>query len=212
MLVLVGLVILVLYLVITLACLGWAYRWAAGRKFGIVGKSATLAGVLSLAFAIPFGDHVAGYAYFSHLCRTESGTNIYRTATGVEGLWWSPATAQTLRDLGYRFIEGGVDPEKVTRYEARDGSIVVHKDVRTTSRYAFLPGNFEEVGWGIIRGRDWIVRDTRTGETLTETIGFQYRGGWLIRPLVAGFGGIAAKCSVRVDPKALLKSVLRPTL
>jgi hypothetical protein len=187
----------------------WAYRWAARRKVTVAGKSATVLGVLILALAIPFGDHIVGYAYFSHLCRNESGTKIHRMVPDVEGMWWWAADGKTAQALGYRFIEGGTDPHRVTRYEIKGGGMIEHKDVPMASRYVFRSKTPEHIHMGIVRGRS-TIEDLQLKEMLGETTVFQYRGGWLARTLLAGFGGSAGLCGTEIVPSKFITSVLQP--
>lgn len=207
------LVVVPAYLLLTLVCMIWAYRWAARRKFEKIGRSAAALAVAFLAFAIPFGDHALGYVHFSQLCEREGGTKIYRTVPKAEGFqWWAISSGQMALQYGYTFVEGGVDVDRVRRYEVKDGTVTEYKNVPSISTYVVDPADRtqpEERQLGIIRYRRMIA-DRRTGEMLAEHVSFQYRGGWLIRALLAGFGGFGAKCRPGIDSERFITSVLKP--
>lgn len=208
---LIGFPIILGYLFLTVYFMVHAYHSLAQQKFGMVGKVVGVLSTLFLAFSVPFGDHIIGHVYFSHLCKKEAGTKIYRTVAKVDGLWWWPiSSGQMALENGYAFVEGGVDPKKVRRYVITDGVVVEEKNVQMISTYVVRSGEPKEIGWGIIRGKDIIVEDLRSNETLAETTSFQYRGGWLVRALLTGYGGSAAKCHAGLDREKFITTVLQP--
>jgi hypothetical protein len=208
----IALPIILAYLFLTLFATAWAYRWAKRRGYGGGARITAVLGALLLAYAIPFGDHTVGYVYFSRLCATEAGTKIYRTVRDVGGFWWSPISSGAMAlQYGYAFVEGGSDPEKVRRYEVKDGAVIEYKNVRSISEYAVDPVALTgpEKTQFFVRYRR-VIAEKATGEKLAEHISFHYRGGWLIRALLAGYGGSAAQCHIGIDPEKLITAVLEP--
>lgn len=207
----VGLSIVMAYVVLAFFLVRWVGRWAESRKLSSTNRGSAMFAVFLIAFlVIPLGDHGIGYVYFSRLCAAEGGPKIYRTNQAVEGLWWWAADRDTARSLGYNFVEGGANPESVTRYELKGGEVTEHRNVRSTSRYVFLPVRVERLAWGVVRQQE-IIEDVQTKERLAALTSFQFLGGWLVRALLAGFGGTAAMC--HVEPRDILKfiaSVLQP--
>jgi len=181
------------YLALTYACATWAIRLAKRRGFGALGKSAAVLGVILVAWAIPLGDHTIGYTYFQRLCQREAGTQIYRTIEKVDGLWWPFADAQTAVAHGYRFVEGGVDRNRVTRFEVVDQKVREQVNVSAISRYVVYSLSREEIGLGISKQQS-VVEDSKTSERLSVRTRFFYRGGWLISAILSGYGGTAGVC------------------
>lgn len=206
----VGLALVLGYITGALYLIGWAGKWAEERKFGLLGRAGAMFAVFFLTcLVIPLGDHAAGYMYFVHRCDREGGIKIIRTVQNVEGLWWWPADGETAQSLGYSYIEGGKNPEKLTRYEVNDGLVAIHPNVRTISRYVFRGLQTEGIELGVVRQR-YVIEDVQVNEPLAIATSFQYRGGWLVRALLAGFGGTAAMCHTKIDHKAFVVSVLQP--
>ena len=131
----IGLPIILGYVALTIFGVVKALRWAARHGYRWKGKSSALLGVLLIAYAIPFGDHTVGYLYFRHLCEKEAGVKIYRTVSDVEGFWWWPIqSGEMALKYGYAFVEGGVDPKKVRRYEIHGDKVTEYKATEMRSR------------------------------------------------------------------------------
>jgi hypothetical protein len=207
---LIGGAFILFYLGITVACVLWALSWAGRRKCGVSRKSAVVVLVLFIAYAIPFGDHTIGYVYFNRLCDSEAGARIYRTASGVEGLLSPTADGQMARHLGYHFVEEGTDTNNVTRYEIRGDDIVEHKNTSSVSRY-ILEHRHTDGKLGVATGK-YVISDESTKEELAVYTNFSYRGGWLSRGLLSGYGGISASCPNQVfDFEKFIVAVLKPS-
>lgn len=201
----------VAYLALVLACIVVALVWSTRRKFGFFKTAGVVLATVFLLYAIPFGDHTVGYLYFRHLCDKEAGVKIQRTVPNVEGFWWWPIQdGEIALKYGYAFVEGGVDPQKGRRYEVLDATIVEYKDTTIKSRYAFRSSGIANLSMGIQRGGDEIV-DLRTGEKLAEELGFQFRGGWMLRKVLSGSGGSSGYCPTNVDYLKLITTVLKPS-
>jgi len=198
------------YLALTAFLMVQVFKWVSrrdlGRKFGVVAAM----GVLLFAYAVPFADHTAGYLYFRHLCDNEAGDKVYRTVSNVKGFWWWPIqSADVAMRNGYSYIEGGADPQSVSRYEIHAGKVTEHKAVKLKSRYIVPATENRDMFLGVVRGMTPVV-DLHTGEKLAERIAFHFRGGWATRKIFFGFGEVFGQCGSEPDSPQFIKSVLKP--
>jgi hypothetical protein len=181
--------------------------WRATASCSRWARALSVALVALVVMGAAFGDHLAGHIYFARACKG-AGVHIYRVADDVAGFRWQHADAGTPRRMGYRFIEQGETRDKVTRFTADAGGDREERDVVGIARYAFESRPQQELRLNVFRIGPVIV-DQHSGDYLAEHVAFGYRGGWLFRPLVAGFGGVTATCGdAPLDYETFIKSVL----
>jgi hypothetical protein len=205
-----SLLILVAYLAAAIYVVIHVFRWAKQRNLGWKGSGTAVLAVVLVAYAIPFGDHTAGYLYFRHLCDKEAGDKVYRTVTNVRGFWWWPIqSAEMALKYGYSYVEGGVDPHSVSRYEIHGGKVTEQKAIGLGSRYIVRETENRKLFLGVVRGGVPVV-DLHTGEKLAERIGFHFRGGWVLRKAFSGSDEQAGSCGSEMDSQAFINSVLQP--
>ena len=198
------------YLAFTVFTIIQVFRWGSRRGLGRKGGVAAAMGVLIFAYAVPFGDHTAGYLYFQHLCKNEAGDRIFRTVSNVKGFWWWPVqSADVATRNGYTYIEGGADPQRVSRYEIHGGTVTEHTAEKLRSRYIVRATENRDLLLGGVRGMTPVV-DLHTGETLAERVAFHFRGGWMTRKIFFGFGEVFGQCGAEPDSHQFIKSVLKP--
>lgn len=206
---LIGGPIVLVYLFLTYASATWAFRWTKRHRYGHLGRFVAVAGVSLVATAIPFGDHLIGYIHFKQLCEREAGAKIYQRVSDVEGLLSPTADGQMAMNLGLEFVEEGSDLTKVRRYEVRGSEIVKHENVPSVSRYALQYQSNEGIFW--VSLGQYVITDLSTGQELAVFKNFAYHGGWLVRVILSGYGGTAARCpSKPFDLQEFVSAVLKP--
>ncbi len=206
----IGGAVVLIYLGLVTACILAGIAWAWRKKIGAWGKVAWVVGMFFVAYAIPFGDHTIGYIHFTRLCDTEAGTRIYRTVSGVEGLLTPNADGQLAQTLGFRFVEQGNISATVARFEIRDDKIVEIKNTQSISRYVLAHSRSKEMLWSITG--QYVITDLNDGKPIAVHTTISYRGGWLVRAVLAGYGGTAAHCPKEVfSVVKFIISVLKPT-
>ncbi len=169
-----------------------AHRWAAARGFARSARIGAPLAVLLTALAIPLGDHLIGWLYFRYLCEREAGERIYRTVENVEGFLWQGADPDTLRRLGYRFIETSRDALFV-RYEIEEGNVVEIAGPVRISQFSVVLEDLERLSLGVARRR-LTIRSHAPSEVLASYTTVAFNGGWLFRSLLLGYGGTFGAC------------------
>jgi hypothetical protein len=169
----------------------------------------TTAWVLLIAFAVLFGDHIIGWIYYKTLC-LDAGVAIHRVVDDVPGLRWSMADRDTPRRHGYQFIEIETVQGGVTRYVVDAGGVREDTNVIPMSRYSSGHRPEEAMGLHVIR-HDYVVADDHTAEELAVYRTVTFRGGWLLRLVLGGFGSVAVSCPTGpFSHSGFVTSVLRP--
>lgn len=124
--------------------------------------------VLLIAILIPAADVIAGRAYFSYLCNTQSGQFIYKTVdVGAEYLY-KPG-----EEMKHELEESGQN------YAAAKGGEIDRE--KLMERYEF-PFSKKEPYSRIfhIWKRSRVIKDKISGENLSESVSFIYYGGWVV--------------------------------
>lgn len=130
------LAVLIFYIIVAIFCTVFV-----ARTFSDVPKTkAVLVIVTALIFLlIPIWDVVPGQLYFHHLCETEGGLKIYKTAEDVDGFYQTEGgagVAQSTLKYGYKFIEGTSPVGDFARYTLGPGGRLLQENItKPTSKY-----------------------------------------------------------------------------
>ncbi|MCH8079705.1 MAG: hypothetical protein IIA06_08005 [Proteobacteria bacterium] len=155
----VGLIVLVVCIIYISIALFSIYKVKGIKKKSIV---------LLVFILIPTADVIVGKIYFRYLCNTQSGQFVYK--------------AVELEDE-YYFEAGEVDVTKHGRYPniyaiAKGGEVnIVKARVDFDMPFSAITTNqsdlFHITKWA------YYIKQKDTGELLSESIAFLYKGGWV---------------------------------
>ncbi|MEX2481768.1 MAG: hypothetical protein WD928_13000 [Gammaproteobacteria bacterium] len=152
-----------------------------------------LGGALVLTAAVVLLWEVVGNAdmiYLSwqarHLCTTESGLHVYRTAR-TDGFLGDSAIDHWSA-YGFEYVEK-IKPRRdgkppVVRYVMADGEITWERFPTLRSRYQYSGLRMRLAGYQVER-RQRAVEDRTNGELLGELVSFAVYPGWFDRQLLA---------------------------
>ena len=163
--------------------------------------------VASVALIGLFGDHIVGWMYFKFLCK-DAGAYIYRVVHDVPNIRSDLANPDTVRVLAYMFAERVSYDGKIIRYVRRDNDVIVESPSSLISKYS--------VAWvredlPFVDKAELVIADDENREQLGVFRRYAFRGGWLVRSVLAGFGGVAGACpSGPFSYGTFITSVLRP--
>ncbi len=151
----------------------------------------TLKGKITVAaifFLIPFGDVIAGRAYFHYLCATEGGIKVHKVV-----------------ELGPEYWEPDGRPKFVTTMGGLDkASIGARYKLDSVSQEHYVPI------FRIDKNRALLI-DRQTEEVIGERVWFLYWGGWLMNS--TGLHVTATSCHGRIGDlyQGFLKHLFKPT-
>jgi len=166
-------------------------------------------GLLIVALAILFGDHIIGRLYFQYLCSTTTGITINKTVDRVDGFMWPAQADAPYNDAktGYVFIEGAVKDGLVTRaIVGSNGETSIQRRVKPQSQYVL---EYESISLPlhVTRG-EYAVIERATGDKLAKRVSYAHEGGWLFR-VQAPLGYKGPSCpSTPFSPRSELVSVV----
>ena len=133
---------------------------------------------LILAYLIPLGDVTWHSWKMSKVC-DQAGLHVYRTVV-VDG--FTPAGEYTLRESGYSFVEGKIDPVTglTTRWErTASGEIIRLDKVQPKSEWELIRTiALPDYGLGVSQEYEGI-RSQITMEVITENRTFFAWNGWV---------------------------------
>lgn len=180
---------LILYIGLALLISYWARRGFDTPKAKHIAQALTL-----IIFAlIPTWDIIPGKLYFNHLCETEGGLKIYKTAEEVEGLHQvegGSSTAQSTLRYGYKFVEGTSLEGNLMKYTlGANGALLQQKISEVTSNY-IVSRTIEPRSFNILK-TSYRIAHRQTGEQYSMMSFFSHSGNWLqvkFSPLL-GHGG-----------------------
>lgn len=153
---LIALVVFGIYIGIALFCI----KKVKGKKQKIF---------VSLIFIlIPTADVIAGQIYFSYLCNTEAGQFVYKTVEVGDDYFLKTGEIDESRR--------GVYPD--TYAIAKGGEINIRKirekfDMPIGAEKSHLSDLFHITQW------KYYIKIKNTDELLSESIAFNYKGGWV---------------------------------
>lgn len=189
---LIMLVVLVVYLLVTIAVTRWIVRIPkrASRKL--------IVGLVSLAvFAlIPTWDMILGRMYFNRLCETEVGVQVYETV-----------------ELDPKYFQKYAEPNffssKSPNYFFKDHSL---DEFFLENRYVIeRERNRQHSELFNIAKRSYFVIDRKTDQTLGSETYFVYFGGWLVNKTGLVVTGETCPLMSLTYPDSFLKLIFKPS-
>ena len=202
-----GLFIVFVYLPALFFLLRWVWRrmprsWAA--------RLAVVLGIFVATTGALFWDVIDTTIAMRKACATEAGLHVYKTAE-AEGFYSDFAYANDVdfQLLPYEYIEGRQSSGGLERLHRENGQIKHEHIDQPKSRYHVFSLRDELLPHNMSR-KQFVVRDTTTGETLARSVTIRAYPGWLDRTLLAIWGPVVWLCDARRQPNELVKSTLIP--
>ena len=187
--------------------------------------------VISILFFIllPTLDVIIGKVYFNCLCKTHSGFKVYKSVN-VEGFFNKErlffnkggifkSDDEIYKKQGFKFVEGSKyfpygEYKGKTMFQyvnLTDNNITIQITDKLKSEYEFVYNETKNpVKWLPIVQNRAVVKHIKTGEVLSESIGFKYCGsmvGIILDSLVSGVSNPTQQC--KYNPYKLLEQTLK---
>lgn len=168
---------------------------------------------LVVAYAIPLGDVTWHSWNMAKVC-PNAGLHVYRTVV-VDGFYGRYAGYDTMKELGYLFVETSESPgiRGYIRFERKNDEVVVlHKFPRITADWEIVDDRFDypDHVLGVTVDRT-IVRNRRTSEVIAEYVSYGAWRGWLdawIASVIDDSPGVCYRTPKLIDkfPEILIPS------
>lgn len=153
-------VIVVLYFYVRLGM--WVARKAASRYERKRIKLGVRVAVALVFILIPTGDWIAGRIYFNYLCETEAGVKVYQTIELPPEYWDEDGTPKFYK---------GANNNDIPSYAFKRLGMDINAEWKERQRW------FQVDQFGT------MITSRKSGQRLSEVVGFRYWGGWVARKM-----------------------------